>query len=35
MSDGGAKPMATTHELKVWSEFWLALESGKKNFELR
>jgi len=25
----------TTHELKVWTRFWSALESGQKNFEVR
>lgn len=27
--------MATTHELKTWPEFWDAVSSGEKKFEVR
>lgn len=27
--------MATTHTLKVWTEFFPAIQSGAKNFEVR
>jgi len=33
LSPSASEP--TTHELKVWTRFWSALESGQKNFEVR